>query len=584
MASEAAPVPSPMELFEFLAELGTREISHSGRSLYEHLCGVYSILRAWEQRDNVCKAGLFHSIYSIERFHHVTSSRSERRRLQAAIGEEAEDLVYLFAVLLRAAVFQAANCWPSLSSSGYAEIPCYSDPSILLRVSGSQIVDLILLQIANRLEQAPRPATGIGFWLSSTSEMVTDLRAFHGTLPAALANLGTISLEEERRLHSLYLQGIALLQSGDPSAALTYLDSACRDCGFVGEPFLMQAVANRMLGNVQRARQAAVRGRELLKSWGVPWHKHLCMESWCKVADLITADKPIEDVTNLLREMSAAHERAQAPFTEESGSESNGSASLVPATQAGASRFFTYLKAVQTERSTRAINQAIKWYPGLSRKAWYDSERFPVARALESSFTDIRVEALRLEANHYYEEAEEIGRTGNWQVCMFYEHGRRNGSVCDQCPTTVAILEGHDSVRRSAGLIYLSKLAPHTHIAAHQARSNIRLRCHLALRIPGGDCAIRVGHEVHRWEEGKCIVFDDTFEHEVWNRTNEERLVLLLDLWHPDLTRLERDALEAINLLSMYRASGMVGTWQRNDSQREREGKLAVEEPQYLFD
>ena len=76
-------------------------------------------------------------------------------------------------------------------------------------------------------------------------------------------------------------------------------------------------------------------------------------------------------------------------------------------------------------------------------------------------------------------------------------------------------------------MIYLSKVGPHTHVAPHRAGSNIRLRCHLALSIPEGDCAIRVGDDVHRWKEGKCIVFDDTLEHEIWNRTDEERLVLL---------------------------------------------------------
>jgi aspartyl/asparaginyl beta-hydroxylase (cupin superfamily) len=93
-----------------------------------------------------------------------------------------------------------------------------------------------------------------------------------------------------------------------------------------------------------------------------------------------------------------------------------------------------------------------------------------------------------------------------------------------------------------------------------------------------------VGDQVHHWEEGKCIVFDDTFEHEVWNRTDEERLVLLIDLWHPDLTQLERDALDTINWLSTAIASGMVGTWQRNDSQRGREGKFGVKQPEDLFD
>ena len=104
----------------------------------------------------------------------------------------------------------------------------------------------------------------------------------------------------------------------------------------------------------------------------------------------------------------------------------------------------------------------------------------------------------------------------------------------------------------------------------------MRLRCHLAILIPHGDCAMRVGDAVRQWEEGKCVVFDDTFEHEVWNRTDKERLVLLIDLWHPDLSAIEREALETVNWLGLWHADSARATWERNDQRREREGKRAV--------
>jgi aspartate beta-hydroxylase len=167
---------------------------------------------------------------------------------------------------------------------------------------------------------------------------------------------------------------------------------------------------------------------------------------------------------------------------------------------------------------------------------------------------------------------------------MFYEQGRRNDYVCEQCPTIMSVLDNDPCVRRSAGLSYLSKMAPGTHVAAHQAGTNIRLRCHLALSIPPGDCAIRVGDEVRHWEEGRCIVFDDTFEHEVWNRTDQERLVLLVDLWHPHLSSLEREGLEAINWISISRAYEMLGTWQRNDAQRKQEQGFAAKGAKDLED
>jgi aspartate beta-hydroxylase len=72
---------------------------------------------------------------------------------------------------------------------------------------------------------------------------------------------------------------------------------------------------------------------------------------------------------------------------------------------------------------------------------------------------------------------------------------------------------------------------------------------HLPLIVPP-DCAIRVGGVEHVWQEGRCVTFDDTYEHEAWNRSEQTRVVLILDSWHPDLSEVERaavtDLVEAI--------------------------------------
>eukprot|EP00300_Choanocystis_sp_HF-7_P010667 c17077_g1_i1.p1 GENE.c17077_g1_i1~~c17077_g1_i1.p1 ORF type:complete len:144 (-),score=34.38 c17077_g1_i1:20-451(-) len=121
---------------------------------------------------------------------------------------------------------------------------------------------------------------------------------------------------------------------------------------------------------------------------------------------------------------------------------------------------------------------------------------------------------------------------------------------------------------------FFSVLSPGAVIKPHSSPCNLRLRCHLPLRVPSASptspspssppaagapvvvdssnsntkhglvCGIRVGDEVRPWEEGRLLVFDDCFEHEVWNLSNEERVVLLFDLWHPDLSLDEQDAIE----------------------------------------
>ena len=113
-------------------------------------------------------------------------------------------------------------------------------------------------------------------------------------------------------------------------------------------------------------------------------------------------------------------------------------------------------------------------------------------------------------------------------------------------------------------------------IAAHRGGNNARLRLHLGITIPDGDCKMRVHDTVIGWNEGRCLVFDDYFEHEVWNLTSEDRLVLVVDLWHSDLTENERTCLNALNLQVTKQAMGRHNYWLKNRAQKEQEQKGAT--------
>jgi aspartate beta-hydroxylase len=88
-------------------------------------------------------------------------------------------------------------------------------------------------------------------------------------------------------------------------------------------------------------------------------------------------------------------------------------------------------------------------------------------------------------------------------------------------------------------------MSPNTHILPHCGPTNCRLRVHLGLIIPNGT-RIRVANEQKQWENGKLLIFDDSFEHEVWHEGTEYRLVLILDFWHPDLNQMQRKQLSPI--------------------------------------
>src|ERR1700761_9544416 len=115
MEQDTSSVAIQSHLHDFLIRSGTTRTVHSGRLLYEHLTGVESVLRAWRQPEDLCTAGLFHSIYSTDRFRHITLPISERIQLQTLIGERAERLVYLFSVLERQALFEASDACLSFS-------------------------------------------------------------------------------------------------------------------------------------------------------------------------------------------------------------------------------------------------------------------------------------------------------------------------------------------------------------------------------------------------------------------------------------------------------------------------------------
>lgn len=130
-----------------------------------------------------------------------------------------------------------------------------------------------------------------------------------------------------------------------------------------------------------------------------------------------------------------------------------------------------------------------------------------------------------------------------WDAFFFYRHGVRHDANCARCPRTIGLLDSVPlvRVRDHAPEALYSALCPGTHILPHSGVTNTRLVTHLPLIVPR-DCALRVGGETHVWEEGRCVTFDDTFEHEAWNHSDQARVVLIMDSWNPDLSEAEQAA------------------------------------------
>ncbi|OOG43315.1 aspartyl/asparaginyl beta-hydroxylase domain-containing protein [Rhodanobacter sp. C05] len=198
------------------------------------------------------------------------------------------------------------------------------------------------------------------------------------------------------------------------------------------------------------------------------------------------------------------------------------------------------------------------YFPGVPSQPYYPRERFPWQAELEANTAMIR-EELRavlsqpqdlesfLQTDSPQDAADLLRSSGAqqpaWDAYFFHRHGERYAAHAARCPQTAALLDALPlaRVREHSPETLFSVLQPGTHILPHRGVTNTRLVTHLPLIVPS-DCALRVGGEINEWQEGRCVTFDDTYEHEAWNHSAETRVVLILDSWNPDLSEAERAA------------------------------------------
>jgi aspartate beta-hydroxylase len=198
---------------------------------------------------------------------------------------------------------------------------------------------------------------------------------------------------------------------------------------------------------------------------------------------------------------------------------------------------------------SQPLQRPLHLFPGLTAKPWYETSDFEWTTVLENDYETIKEDFHQIYNSEGFRiQQQGLAGQGQWQVYYLYFYGRQAKDNCRRCPKTAQLLESISAIS-NAGLALFSVLPGGTRLVQHCGPINTKLRCHLALSIPA-QCGIRVGTDTRSWEEGKCLVFDDSFEHEAWNLSQETRAVLIIDFWHPDLTAGERRALEQIMYLS----------------------------------
>ncbi|MFL6771154.1 MAG: aspartyl/asparaginyl beta-hydroxylase domain-containing protein [Sphingomicrobium sp.] len=203
------------------------------------------------------------------------------------------------------------------------------------------------------------------------------------------------------------------------------------------------------------------------------------------------------------------------------------------------------------------------YFPGLPQRSFYEREEFDWAPALEERTGTIKaeLEALLLSQAEQFEpyigaDADRSGGTApnahlagdaSWSAFHLLKGGVPVEGHAERFPETLATLQlaPLPRVADRSPMALFSLLKPGAHIRPHHGSFNFRLICHLPLIVPS-DCTLRVGNQQRQWREGELLIFDDSMEHEAWNRSNQQRIILLFEVWRPEIGEADREALRVL--------------------------------------
>ncbi len=186
------------------------------------------------------------------------------------------------------------------------------------------------------------------------------------------------------------------------------------------------------------------------------------------------------------------------------------------------------------------FEKLIPRYSLIGDTAFFDPNQFEWTKELEANWELIREELdevlkYRDDLPNFQDISPDqggyISRDNLWKTYFMYGYGKKLIKNCQICPQTTALIEKIPGMKTA----FFSILLPGKHIPEHRGPYKGVVRCLLGLKVPEPKhkCRIRVGNETHHWEEGKTMIFDDSFPHEAWNETDDVRVVLFLDVMRP---------------------------------------------------
>ena len=217
-------------------------------------------------------------------------------------------------------------------------------------------------------------------------------------------------------------------------------------------------------------------------------------------------------------------------------------------------RFDEALDLLTGKKQRFIQNPRAFFFPGLPNIQFYPREMFPWIEALEAATDDIQNELhgvmaspeafapyIHTHENQPVDESHSLLNDKNWSAHYLWRDGALQEQNAAKCPKTLDAVNAAplEHIPGRAPMVLFSQLQAGAKIEPHTGFLNTRLICHLPLIAPKG-CALRVGNEVREWRKGQAFVFDDSIEHEAWNRADTTRVVLIFAIWRPELSQEER--------------------------------------------
>lgn len=364
-----------------------------------------------------------------------------------------------------------------------------------------------------------------------------------------------------QQAEALAREGIDALRAGDGRTARDRFERT-RECPGFPVPWLMLAQASRLLRDEDGEARAldaylSAEPRNLVALLMMGALKarigddRAATSNYRTAMAVAAAGTPPPALAPMLREAEAFLARASARFEDhlQQTMDSAGIGTSVPR--------IAQAMDLLLGRTQLHLQQPTSFYfPGLPQRQFYERDQFDWVAEMEAAAPALRDElrdtlSARPDFDPYVVETPGRPRPANhllndpsWGAHYFWQGGEIVAAHAERAPATMAALAAVPMpviARRSPMALY-SLLRPGTHIAPHHGLLNTRLICHLPLLAPEG-CALRVGSETRPWRFGEMLIFDDSIEHEAWNRSGDTRVVLLFEIWRPEITTEERAAL-----------------------------------------